>query len=152
MTFKDCYIILYFIGNNNWRNNISWSAKICFVIFALNCLLRQGCGIINKKNGLWYTDWGEEDFHWSENNQGRGCYDVQNFVCDKMKVQYKIDGNYLNIIKVDIFFSEKLRKNYVFLIKNLHQNLNRIFHKLSTKWCLYFVLSLTIKRTNNHFI
>jgi len=31
-----------------------------------------------------YTDWGEEDWQLSD-MQGRGCYDVQNFVCDKMK-------------------------------------------------------------------
>lgn len=46
---------------------------------------RQGCGIVEKDTGMWYTDWGEEDWHANDNPQGRGCYDVQNFVCDKMK-------------------------------------------------------------------
>ena len=40
---------------------------------------------MDKETGKWYTDWGDEKWHPTDNNAGRGCYDVQNFVCDKMK-------------------------------------------------------------------
>ena len=44
----------------------------------------QDCAIMNKESGKWFSDWGE---FWqpSGNSGGRGCYDKQNYVCDKMK-------------------------------------------------------------------
>ena len=67
----------------------------------------QECAIMNRDTGKWYSDWGE---YWDPtNNSGaRGCYDKQNYVCDKMKdgVDRKVYKNYQRNFGVTCTFFE----------------------------------------------
>ena len=46
----------------------------------------QGCGMMSKENGQWTTDYGDKvSIRPEDENEARGCYSAEYFVCDMMR-------------------------------------------------------------------